>query len=195
MAFTKVIQDEVTPLFMRLALKFGPVGQRRWLLQWGAATRREAQANALAKGGRRFWRAIARSVNVVSVANGNVQVQATHVAAAQKEFGGKISAPGKGEGSKNAGALSVPIKGSRAEGRYPSEFSDLQMIKRKGKPPLLVRHLGRAENGDKKSGGWRMEILFVLLKSVTTKKSPWWPKDERVHDLGLRLAQNMMARV
>jgi len=57
---------------------------------------------------------------------------------------------------KNAGALAIPIN-DEARHRKPRSFN-LKMIKRQGRPPLLVRDVG----GKFK----RSDIMYVLKKSV-----------------------------
>lgn len=188
----RISKDDITPELGRRIRRLDGPQRTRFMLRWGAATRLEAQRNATAKGGRRFWRQVARSVRVVSAGPTSVSVNAYHVAAAQKQFGGKISAPGRGEGSKQADALAVPFPGSRAEGRTPSEFGDLDMIPRQGKPPLLIAKRGRAVKGTRFTEVTHYELLFVLVKSVDQRKDPWWPKTSDVMRRGERLAMEMV---
>jgi len=47
----------------------------------------------------------------------------------------------------------------------------MTMIRRKGKPPLLVRTVGKRNT--------RSEILFVLKKSVTIKPRPYMSRAEK----------------
>jgi len=183
MSFLEVSIDEVTPLFQRLALALSPSRQSRLMLQWGAYTANEARKNALAKGGRRLWRAIARSVMVEKVgARGDVAVRAYHIAAAQKQFGGSISAPGKGPGSKGAEALTIPIA-DEAEGRMASEFDPLGIFRPKGTNVLAINRGGVLEN------------LFALVKSTEEQKAdPWWPTEDDTLRYGTRLATMLLER-
>lgn len=79
--------------------------------------------------------------------------------AAIQEFGGVITAQGK--------ALTVPIhrdaRRASEQGQSVREaFGDtLAFIKRKGKPPLLVRPEG-------------FDVMYVLVKSVTLPPRPYF---------------------
>ena len=70
--------------------------------------------------------------------------------AAMREFGGVIK-------PVNAKALAIPIH-KKAKGVSPREFSDLFMIKKPGKDPLLARKKGKG-----------IEIMYVLKKRVYQK--------------------------
>lgn len=186
--FLHVQDDDVRQMVTRVGLAFGPPGVSRFLLRWAVATRSTAMKNAMAKGGRRLWRAIARSVEVREQTLDGVSVSATHPAAAQKQFGGVIEAPGKGPWAKGAGALTIPIPGTRAEGRMAGEFGELVLIQRSGgKAPLLVKPAkGRAD----------FEPLFVLVKRTRRQSAdPWWPSQEETNQTGLLLAGRMLEGV
>lgn len=62
---------------------------------------------------------------------------------------------------KRARALAVPIGGTKG---LPRNFPNLTLIRRPGKPPLLVEITPK--------GGWKLR--FVLLQSVTLKATGWW---------------------
>lgn len=76
------------------------------------------------------------------------------VYAAMIEFGGPIT-------PVYAKALTVPVH-PEAYGKKASDFSNLFMLKREGKPPLLAR-----KNGES------IEALYVLLKKVEIPKQPY----------------------
>lgn len=129
--------------------------------------KRRGQDNARAYGGRSFWPGIANSVNTQVNAQGFL-VGSSHFAASHKQFGGTISAPGRGPMSRGRRNLSIPLDG--AKGKTPSDFQNLWCLKSKKGNLFLVR------NKNKKSA---LELLFVLKKEVTQKAYPWFPlKDE-----------------
>lgn len=83
--------------------------------------------------------------------------------AAIVEFGGVIT-------PKEAKALTVPVhpdaKRLVASGGSAADMTDLVMIARKGKAPLLVRIKSKGRNQ-------RFDIMFVLTKSVKVKAQPY----------------------
>lgn len=175
--FARIIKDSATPLLEKLMRGLTTSEQMRTLLQWGAMVRKKAQENAIEKGGRRFWRDIARSTNVREVSASSVQVASDHVAAAQKQYGGTIAAPGK-QSEHPAQALTIPFPGSIAEGHRASEFGqDLFILKSKKGKAIL----GFAQ--DKK-----FVPLFILTKSVSQRASPWFPSDQEAASFGEALA-------
>ncbi len=178
----QIVRDDVTPMLRRLLLKLDSSGQRKILLQWGATVRKLAQETAIGKGGRRFWRDIARSTNVREVGAGAVQVASDHVAAAQMQYGGDISAPGK-HSADPAMALTIPFPGSAGEGHRTSEFSQkLFSIKSKSGSGIL----GYAADGD-------FVPLFILKKRVRGHKDPWFPTQEKAGELGEQHARKVLA--
>lgn len=86
------------------------------------------------------------------------------------EYGFKSTAKGKG-------ALPVPLnrearkmlrQASAAKSPLWVMFPNLAMVKRKGKPPLLILTGGKGTRGGKQ---WKP--MFVLKKSVTVAPRPW----------------------
>lgn len=61
---------------------------------------------------------------------------------------------------RRAGALAVPIPPTKG---LPRNYQNLVMIRRVGKPPLLV---------EKRARSWKLR--FVLLQKVTLKPTRWW---------------------
>lgn len=168
---------------LALAARMGPTGLQRFMLRWAVGTKAKAQRNALTKGGRRLWREIARSVNVAEVSTAGARILTTHPAAAQKQFGGPISAPGKGPWAKGAQSLAIPLSGSPAEGRMPGEFKGLFRIPGTN---VLAQAIGAR-------GSRGLRILFALVKRTKPQKaSPWWPETAVVNRLGVKLAAQML---
>lgn len=60
-----------------------------------------------------------------------------------------------------AGALTVPID-PEAKHKRASDFPDLFMIKRDGKPPLLARNVGKD-----------LQVMFVLVSRVQIPAQPY----------------------
>lgn len=134
-----------------------------------------AQTRALAYGGKSFWADVANSVNAQNpdeTPNGWI-VGASHVAGAHKQFGGVISAPGKGKGSLKREYLTIPV-GVAREKRWSVENAQVQggytlfRVKAKSGKVLLFGY--RAELKKR-----RVELLFILKKSVWQRAYPWWP--------------------
>jgi len=71
---------------------------------------------------------------------------------------------------KSAKALAVPIHPEAKKASGPRSFSDLVFIPRAGKPPLLARI--RA-GGPKRAREATMDVMYVLLKSVTLPPRPY----------------------
>jgi hypothetical protein len=115
-----IVVNTAEPALSRLAGSIqGSGNMARFLMQWGARVRRQSILNARAKGGRRFWKDIARAINLEPSA-GVITVVCRHVAAAQKQFGGVIEAKGKAAGG--ADYLTIPIA-DEAEGQTAAKFT------------------------------------------------------------------------
>ena len=88
-----------------------------------------------------------------------VRIGTNIVYAPIQEFGGTINAKG--------GALAVPIhpdaKRASAQGRGARSFSDLWMLKRPGKSPLLMRSKEKAT-----------DLMYALVKRVVLPARPAW---------------------
>jgi len=119
MATFAIVRDTLSPTLRRLTRRLGsPADRARFTMRWGTRIRKIAIENAIAKGGRKFWRAVARSINLERKGD-EVTVGAHHVAAAQKQYGGSIKAKGKAAGGANA--LTIPIA-DEAEGQTAAKF-------------------------------------------------------------------------
>lgn len=105
------------------------------------------------------------AMSITHVAGEDFVIVGTNIDyAAIHQFGGVIR-------PKKAKALTVPIS-DIAKGRRASEFQDLFVLKREGKPPLLVRRKG-------KEG---IEPMYVLMKKVTIPPRPflvWLPEFDK----------------
>lgn len=138
---------------------------------WAQSTAKEARANAQAKGGRRYWYELARSIRVRSVSENAADVSSDHTGAAIKQYGGVIK-------PKNKNALTIPIT-KEARGKTAAEFAlaGRTLFRLPG-----TRLLGYSEkNGDFKA-------LFVLSKRSVQRPDPWFPSDDRVRRIGAREA-------
>ena len=185
-----IATNTLTPALSYLRGRLAPAQQQGFLLAWGRGVVVQAQRNALAHGGRRLWRDLARSVNVRLVGPAGVEVFSEHVAAAQKHFGGVIEAPGKGPGSHGAKALTIPIQGSRAEGKMSGEFSAAgEKLFVLGKKDGERGGILCATNPDGSS-----EKLFILTKRTRPQRpQPWFPDEKTVLEIGDHFAQKKLA--
>jgi len=145
-----------------------------WLKRTGNRVAMQARKNARAKpsrpGGTGFWRKLAKTVNLDSVSATAVSVHTNHVAAAQKQFGGRIEP--KPGGAK---ALTIPID-DEARGKRASEFEtggrDLFML-----PSFLTGTIGVL--GYAEASGV-FHALYVLRMWVDQDPEPWWPTDLQI---------------
>ena len=65
--------------------------------------------------------------------------------------------------AKSGGALAIPIHKDAKKAKSPLEFTDLHLIKREGRPSLLVRMIGSAKKDRRKK---RWDLMYVLAPSV-----------------------------
>ena len=186
-----ISHDTLTPIIARLAKQLTPEQQTGFVLAWGRGVATQAQRNARAKGGRRFWNELARSVDVKAIGAEGVEVFSTHVAAAQKQFGGVIEAPGQGPGSHGAKALTIPLQGTAAEGKTIGDFvtggHKLFVLGKQDRDHGGV--LGYSEDGT-------FHPLFVLLKRTKPQRAePWFPTAEETLKIGTDMADKRLARM
>lgn len=152
---------------------------RRMLDCIGQAVKNAAVAAARAKGGRRFWQDVANSVASRQVGD-TVIVGATHVAARFKQFGGLISAPGRGPGSLHRKALAIPLDAARKHrGWNARDFEThgwelFKLPKGGGDRSVLM---GRDTNKRKPV----VVPLFALRRAVTQKPDPWFPAGDALN--------------
>jgi hypothetical protein len=183
-----IIREDVTAAAaaQALATRKIPAAVRYILQTWSADTVKLVKEGLA---GRYLYRRtghLANSVGRVITRKGdlstatigtNVQGRTKDVPYARIQDEGGVIRP------RNARALAVPIAGTKG---VPANFPNLFMVRRVGKPPLLVERTGK--------GAWRLR--FVLLQRVTIKPTGWWttPWTEATDELGkLYLAENVFA--
>jgi hypothetical protein len=160
----------------------------RFLVRWGARIRKHAIENCLAKGGRHFWREMARSLNVDRVSGEGVVVHADHVAAAQKQYGGPIKALGRAAGG--ADALTIPIKGAGGEGLSANRFAlstgkRLHALCEKG-----GRHGVLGYDDDQH----RFHAVYVLTPQTRPQRAePFFPDRAEIERLGVAEAEAVLS--
>lgn len=176
--------DTATPVLRRAMALASPEQQRGLLMAWGIKARDAARTGARKHPGR-MWRDMARSVTVRNAGPAGVIVRTDHVAAAQKQFGGRIQA-------KDAGALTIPIA-DEAKGKRASEFETggRKLFVLPSTKPETIGVLGY---NVQRKGPDQFIPLFVLRRSVTQKAEPWWPENDALLADGVRLAQNFITR-
>jgi hypothetical protein len=159
-----------------------------FLTVWGNAVGKEARETARSKGGRQFWHEIAQSTRVQTVSATGVSVHSTHIAARQKQYGGRISAPGKGPSATGSQWLTIPLV-EEAKRKRAREF---ELGGRELFVPLGTHVLGYVEKRGKGKGTFH--ALYALVKSVTQAAEPWFPEPERAWQLGAGEAQRWLER-
>ena len=187
-----IAQDQLTPVIKRLAEKLTPSQQHVFLLAWGGNIQDRAYRHARSKGGRHLWKDIANSVHLRSIGPSGVEIFSDHVAAAQKQFGGVIEAPGKGPGATGARFLTIPLRGSAAEGKTVGDFKT-------GGSKLFV--LGKRDDAGGRGGilarlgaGGAVEPLFILCKRTKPQRAePWFPNETETLELGSKMADKKLA--
>lgn len=173
--------DTATPMLKALAGRIRAVGGGgAFTMRWGAAVRLEAQRRCLSKGGRSFWRDVARSIVVVPVPGGSARVEARHVASAQKQYGGPIRARGRAAGGSDY--LTIPID-PMAEGRRARSFAlgGVGLFRAPG-----TNVLGYAERGV-------FYGLYALVKKTRPQRAdPFMPAGSEMLRMGQREALRML---
>lgn len=169
--------NTATPTLNRLALGLSQTRQRGLVLAWAIRVRDEAKRIARGKGGSRFWAQLARTIHAVPRGTSAARVQVDHVAAAQKQFGGPITAkPGK--------ALTIPLNDA-AKRRRAREFRDLFILPGTN---LLMRHVGPRGNGE-------LVAMYLLVKRTRPQRpDPFMPNDTQIARLGEELAEAHLAK-
>lgn len=100
-----------------------------FLKNWANSAAIEARGNARVKGGRRYWKDLARSVQVRQVSEIAVSVSSSQTGAGLKQFGGTVR-------PVHAKALTIPIV-PEAKGRTAYEFE------RPDRPLFVLRNYAK----------------------------------------------------
>jgi hypothetical protein len=138
------------------------------------------------------------SINWALSGSSGVSVATDDIIAAQRQFGGTINA-------KPGGALTLPVA-PEAYGHRAGEFTNLFMIKQGGFA-ILAAIGGTAFRQNTKSGekglerlsaglldASRFTIMYLLLKSVTTRPHPFWPTIDQALDRAILIYNDFMQR-
>lgn len=153
------IDDQVTPWVKRMQAAEKSPRLRKVGAHAGAKTVRQHFARLdrerHGSGPHHYYAQAARSTTGV-VRGDDMLVVVDHVGIEQRFFGGTIRA-------RRAKALTIPVKGSEAEGRRASEFDGLFAVMRDGGMRGFLARVG---------AGGKLEPLFWLRKSVTQKADP-----------------------
>lgn len=161
--------------------------KRAFLKNWANASAMEARTNARNKGGRRWWKDLARSVQVKSISDSTIDVGTSYRGAALKQYGGEIR-PDK------AKALTIPIA-DEAKGKTAYDFErtgkKLFTISQKTGDPGTIGVLGY-ETPSKTKGETDFRPLFVLRTRVYQKPDAWFPSNTDVQRLARREAQLLL---
>lgn len=147
---------------------------------WANAAAQEGRETARAKGGRRWWRDLARSVQVRSAGESVAEVSSRHVGANLKQYGGVVR-------PVRAKALTIPIA-PEAEDKRAYELD------RPERPLFRLpksRLLGYAKGKGKRRS---FKALYVLAKSAVQPPDPWFPGENRVIQLGEREAVSILRK-
>lgn len=171
----KVDTPDLNPTLRRLAAMIR--NKAVFVKAWANDAAKEAQRNAKAKPGRRWWRDLARSIRMRSASETAAEVSSDQVGATLKQFGGIVR-------PKNKRALTIPIA---PEAKGKTVYS----MKRPKRPLFVLpgtRLLGYA-TPDK---GFR--ALFVLAPKAVQKPDPWFPAPNRLYRLGIDRANYLIKK-
>lgn len=154
-----------------------------FLKNWANSAAMDARGNARAKGGRRYWKDLARSIQVRQVSDSAVEVSSSQIGAGLKQFGGTVK-PVK------ARALTIPVA-PEAKGKTAYEFErpgrKLFVVSGKSGDAGTVGVLGYAKKTSK--GASEFHPLFVLRTRARMKPDPWFPSDAKIAHLANREAK------
>lgn len=175
------IKVEMPDLRRNLAKLVGMIRNKSGFVKvWANAAAQEGRETARSKGGRRWWRDLARSVQVRSVSETVAEVSSQQVGASIKQYGGVIR-------PVRARALTIPIA-PEAEGKRAYELDrPNRPLFRLAKSRLLGYSTGKGK-------AQRFKALYVLAPRSVQKPDPWFPDDGRVMDLGHREAGIMLTK-
>jgi len=147
---------------------------------WANSAAMEGRENARRKPGRRWWRDLARSVQVRGVGQEAAEVSSSQVGANLKQYGGTIV-------PRRRNSLTIPIapeaRGKRA---YELERVDRPLFRLPG-----TRLLGYSQGKGKQA---KFKALFVLSKRVVQSPDPWFPDNGRIALLARREASALFSK-
>lgn len=168
---------------MEVSLNYQLRNKTAFLKNWANSVAIEARQNARAKGGRRWWKDLAKSLQVRNISKEAIDIGTRQKGAMLKQYGGEIR-------PVNAKALTVPIS-PEAKGRTAYEIErtgkKLFVISQKNGDPGTVGVLGYART--RKSGDSDFRPLFVLRTRVFQEADPWFPPADQVMRLARREAE------
>lgn len=157
----------------------------RWILQdWSARTVKNVKEGLAGKYLNRRTGHLANSVGRTIKRDGEhtTATLGTNVAGRVRDVPyARIQDEGGTIVPRRARALTIPIAGTKG---VAANFPNLFLVRRVGKPPLLVEKTGK--------GAWKLR--FLLLQQVTLKPTGWWstPWGEAQAELkGLYLPENV----
>jgi hypothetical protein len=181
--------NTIEPRLRALVTRLRDQGQGGdFALRWAVRVRLEAMKRAIGKGGRRFWRDLARSIFAERDGGSAAVVGASHPAAAQKQYGGRIHAKGKSGGG--ADVLTIPLDSApEARGRRAKEFSlsGLKLF-------ALGMEDGRGVLGYTDKDG-EFKALYALVRQTKRQTAdPFMPSESEISDYGLDEAQRLIER-
>lgn len=160
----------LNPMLRKLVLTLR--NRPKFVKNWANAASIEARNNARSKPGKRWWRDLARSVQLRKISQESVLVSSNQVGANIKQYGGVIT-------PKRAKALTIPVA-PEARGKTAFELNTpLRPLFR----PKGTNFLARQEPDGS------LKVLFILTKKSTQKPDPWFPSDSRINALANREAQ------
>ncbi len=144
---------------------------------WANASAQEGRETARRKPGRRWWRDLARSVQVRTVSESAAEVSSNQVGASLKQYGGTVR-------PKRAKALTIPIA-PEAKGKtaYEMNTPSQPLFRPKG-----TSFLARAN----KDG--TLKPLFALVAKADQQPDPWFPSNARLAAIGRREAEIMFKK-
>ena len=127
-----------------------------FLKNWANSAAMDARGNARAKGGRRYWKDLARSIQVRRLSETAVVVSSSQIGAALKQYGGIVR-------PVTARALTIPIT-DEAKGKTAYEFE------RPDRPLFVLSKKqeirGRSESSDtQRKRGRKTSPRFILFSS------------------------------
>lgn len=159
------------------ALEIAGRNTRPLMVAWSVEVGNQARKNAMAHGGRSFWRReIAGSVMEDVTGPDTAMVYSTSYIAEHVHKGGIIR-------PKNGRMLAIPLTDA-ARRKWPREWprDELFIIRRKhdGKDQAVLAR--------KKGKRGLLEELYVLKRWVEQDPRPWWPDDQSVLLLGEKAA-------